>query len=446
MRVEAKQAGDRSASTENRGVLANLLHRRGMQMGLGIILLVLFWGAWSWVQFGRSLEGDHGLYTQSDFPAVTIVSRMISEGHGSDIYNLTAQLEGQRRLIADNYIYLDPSQELKYPYPYTPFIALVLSPLSGLDPNITWLVWDVLNVLGMAIGLWYLLGSLALSRNNRLLLLLAGLTSFPFIVNLEQGQSSGIVILALGLGLGLLKRGKELPAGLALGLLAVKVQWLPFIVLALALQRQWKALAGIVATGAALLSTSVLIMGTGWIPGYIDMLAMAQNYARELLLDPWYSHSLSGGITALIGGDTDAIVRMLNLAAMLAAAVLLIWAWRGKTTPQSTRWDAAMALTILAAMFTNPMLNTHDLSLLVLPGALGLAYLTRSPQGRATAYWGGLLWSLYVVTAFFLSQVFTLPLRLTTLAMLLLMISLVSVLRSESAKPSLKAIPSADNL
>ena len=37
-------------------------------------------------------------------------------------------------------------------------------------------------------------------------------------------------MLALGVGIGLLKRERELPAGLAFGLLALKVQWLPILV------------------------------------------------------------------------------------------------------------------------------------------------------------------------------------------------------------------------
>lgn len=441
------QAGKVTTPAEIGG-LATLLKQRGLQIALAAVLIVFAWGVWSWVQFGRAAGGPTGLFTQTDFPAVTIVSRMVSEGRGADIYSLDAQLAGQRRLIAEGYLQLAPGENLKYPYPYAPFIAVLLSPLSGVSPNVAWAAWDLINLGCMAWGLWYLLSSLALPKNARLLLLLGGLTSFPFVVNLEQGQSSGVVMLGLGLGIGLLKQGRDLPAGLALGLLLLKVQWLPFFLLILLWKRRWRALAGIVATGCVLIGVTTLMAGLGWIPGYVDMLGRAQSYARELLLDPWYSHSLAGGITALIGGNTDAIVRITNLVAMIGAAGLLLWVWRGKWEPGDSRWAGAMALLVLAAMLTNPQLNTHDLCLLVVPGALGLAYLTRvmSDKGRGVAVWCGVLWAVYVSTALFLPQVFSLPLRVTTLAMLAMGWLLIRALSSKSAEMSAQTIPSETSL
>jgi hypothetical protein len=398
-----------------------LLRRHGLSLALAVVLIVFVWGVWSWAQFGRVAGGRLGLFTQTDFPAVTIVSRMVSEGRGAEIYSLDAQLEGQRRLIGEGYLLLGPDEELKYPYPYAPFIAVLMSPLSGIDPAVAWAVWDLINLGGMALGLWYLLASLALPGNTRLVLWLGGVTSFPFIVNLEQGQSSGVIMLALGLGIGLLKRERDLQGGLALGLLALKVQWLPFVLLALAWKRRWRALGGMALMGCALMAVTGLAAGFGWVGGYVDMLARAQRYARELLLDPWYSHSLAGGVTALLGRGTDDIARFANVAMLVGAVALVVWAWRGKWEPGAARWDAAMALTVLAAMVANPQMNTHDLCLLVVPGALGLASLMRMGAGADGGWrvvsWYGVLWGVYVSTALFLPQVFGLPVRVTTVGM-----------------------------
>jgi hypothetical protein len=155
---------------------------------LVVVAVVFALGAWSWVLFRGEAGGAFGLFTQSDFPAVTIASRIVSEGRGAGLYSLPAQLEEQRRLIAESYIGLSPADDLRYPYPYAPFVAVLMSLLSGVAPNVAWAVWDVLNIGGMAGGLWFLLSALALSRWARLLLLLGGLSSLPFIVNLEQGQ------------------------------------------------------------------------------------------------------------------------------------------------------------------------------------------------------------------------------------------------------------------
>jgi hypothetical protein len=384
---------------------------------LAVIVVVFALGTWSWVQFGRASGLGFGLYTQSDFPAVTIASRMVSQGRGADLYSLPAQLEGQRQLIAEGYVALSPSDDLKYPYPYAPFTAVLLSPLSGLTPTVAWAVWDILNIGGMAGGLWFLLSALSLSKWTTLLLLLGGLTSIPFIVNLEQGQSSGVVMLGLALGIGFLKRGRALPAGLAFGLLLLKVQWLPFLVLVLLWKRQWRALAGIAATGAVLMLLTVVQIGMAWIPGYIDMLLRSQRYDRALLLDPAYSHSLAGGLTALLGGGTDELVRSISLGVMLVLTGFLLWVWRRPWQPNTREWDGMMALTLLAAILTNLQLNTHDLVLLVLPGALGLSYLLTARHAGLTVGWCVVLWVGYVAMLF-MPMIFALPLRLTTLLIL----------------------------
>jgi hypothetical protein len=384
---------------------------------LAVIVTVFALGTWSWVQFGLASGRGFGLFTQSDFPAVTIASRMVSQGRGADLYSLPAQLEGQRQLIAQGYVALSPSDDLKYPYPYAPFTAVLLSPLSGLTPTVAWAVWDIVNIGGMAGGLWFLLSALSLSKWTRLLLLLGGLTSVPFIVNLEQGQSSGVVMLGLGLGISFLKRGRRLPAGLAFGLLLLKVQWLPFLVLVLLWKRQWRTLAGMVATWAVLMLLTVARIGTEWIPGYIDMVLRTQRYDRALLLDPAYSHSLAGGLTALLGGGTDALVRGISLGVMLVLAGFVLWVWRRPWQPDTGELDGMMALTFLAAILTNLQLNTHDLALLVLPGALGLSYLLAARRAGLTAAWCAMLWAGYVALLF-MPLIFALPLRLTTLLIL----------------------------
>ena len=409
------------AGTQATGGLHIISARTLRYTALGVIVVVFALGTWSWVQFGRASGLGFGLFTQSDFPAVTIASRMVSEGRGADLYSLQAQLEGQRQLIAEGYVALVPSDDLKYPYPYAPFTAVLLSPLSGLTPNVAWAIWDILNIGGMAGGLWFLLSSLSLSKWTRLLLLLGGLTSIPFIVNLEQGQSSGVVMLGLALGIGFLTRGRGLPGGLAFGLLLLKVQWLPFLLLVLLWKRQWRALAGIVATGVVLMLLTVARIGTEWVPGYIDMLLRSQRYDRALLLDPAYSHSLAGGLTALLGGGTDELVRGISLGVMLALAGFLLWVWRKPWQPGTGEWDGRMALTLLAAILTNLQLNTHDLALLVLPSALGLSYLLAARHAGLTIGWYALLWAGYV-SMLFMPLVFALPLRLTTLLILAMMV------------------------
>jgi hypothetical protein len=238
-------------------------------------------------------------------------------------------------------------------------------------------------------------------------------------VNLEQGQSSGLVALALGLGIGLLRKGKDLPSGLALGLLAVKVQWLPFVALALLAGTRWRALGGAAATGVALLAGAVAVMGFDWLPGYMGMLGRARDLDRALLLDPAASHSFVGGVVALFGPGAEGLAMSLNDLITGLLAVLLLFVLRAYAQSAGPRgWDGAMGLDIAVAMLTQVHLNTHDLSLMVIPGALGLASLYATPGSERARYaLYGVLWAVAVGTALLLPQIFASPLRLTTLAL-----------------------------
>ena len=413
---------------------------RPVQLGTFSVLLlfvvVFIYGAWSWTQFFVQPQAANGnrvvLFTQTDFPAIVIASRLVASGQGDVLYDLERQLVGQQRLTSEGYLSLSSQDnlDLKYPYPYSPFIAVLWSPLSGLPPLTQMALWDVLNLMLMAGGLWYLVASLPMSRTTRLLLLLGGLTSFPFIVNLQQGQSSGIVMFAWATGFALLRQGRDLPAGLAFGLLALKVQWLPLLLLVLVWKRRWKVLLGIGAVSMALLSLTILLIGTGWIGDYIGVIQRAQQGAREFLLDPWYSHSLTGGLTALFGRDAEGAIRLANLGFTLLAAVGLLYVWRRRWSPGIIRWDAAAAITFLATALTNAHLNTHDLSLLALPAALGMAaFAAAQPADRIARYWVYGLPVAYLVVSLPPGIIFGLAVRLSTLAMLVMLMLISSRLR-----------------
>ena len=427
-----------SAQTTNQAETPGEVRRTPDWRAFAVLLLlaaVFIYGTWSWTQFfllPQRANGDRVvLFTQTDFPAIVIASRLVASGQGADLYNLDLQMEGQQRLASEGYLALSAQNNLRlyYPYPYSPFIAVLWSPLSGLPPLNQMALWDVLNLALMAGGLWYLLSPLPIHRKARLLILLGGLTSFPFIVNLQQGQSSGIVMFAWAVGFALLRRGRDLPAGLAFGLLALKVQWLPLLLVVLLWKRRWKALLGILCISLLLFLLTVVLMGTGWITYYLEVVQRAQQGAREFLLDPAASHSLTGALTAIFGRDAEGAVRIANLVVTLLAAGGLLYLWRGKWSPGTVGWDGAAAITFLATAITSAHLNTHDLSLLALPAALGTAALAKHrAEDRGSRNWSYLLVATYLVISLPPPFVFGLPVRLSTLMMVLMVILISSSL------------------
>jgi hypothetical protein len=249
----------------------------------------------------------------------------------------------------------------------------------------------------------------------------------------------------MALGVALLRQRRDLPAGLALGLLFLKVQWLPLIVLILLVKARWRALAGLAAAGLVLGVAATLALGPAWIPAYARVFLDASSNGEAYLLTPAASHSLNGGIYALLGPGAASLVTPLNLLGTLLVAALVLWAWlRAPWKPRTPAWDARMGLTLLAAIFTNLQLNTHDLSLLVLPAALGFAaiYGGGAVAARFTLLWHASLWLLYF-SPFLVSALLDpeepLPIRLTTWAMGLMLALLAMMSFKDRGNPQIAA-------
>lgn len=428
--------------------------KRRFYLFAALALFALFFalGVMSWVGFFLAPEVAGGdpvrLFSQSDYVAVAIGADMVAGGRGADLYDFGAQRQAQQQLIRDGYLAQPLGAPLRYPYPYTPFIAVLMSPLSAISPLYGMAVWNLLNLAGMLVGMGLLLLSLPLSRQARLLLLLGGLTCLPFIANLEQGQSSGLTMLGMAGGIALLRRGKDMPAGLVLGVLLLKMQWLPLFALALLFKGRWRALLGVGVTGALLLLATILTSGVGWIPGFLAVAQRAQNLDPELILNPWYSHSITGQFAALLGGETVAVatnevVKNLTYVAIVAVLAILVLVWRGPWRPGHARWDGAMALTVLGALFTGMQVNTHDLCLLAVPVSLGVAYFCADPlhsrrQSAIPPLW---VWcsagiALYLLTSsLLLSTSFNLPVRLITLLIAIMFAFLAARLMRSKLSP-----------
>lgn len=410
-----------------------------MKMTVMMLAVVFAVSVISCLQFFRAPEIAGGnptrLLGNLDYTGLVIGLDMVGTGHGADLYNLDQQLQMQRRLITEGYLDRSLGAGLLYPYPYTPFLAVVLSPLSGLPPLSSLAIWNLLNILGMATGLGYLLKSLPLSRETRAAIFLAGLTCSPFVVNLETGQSSGIMMLSLGVGLALLRKEKDLQGGLVLGLMLFKVQWLPLLALLLLIKWRWRALAGMTATGLTLTAITLLTMGVSWIPGFLLVAGRSQQFDPALALDPFVSQSISGQIALLIAGTMphDQLISFVRDGVYVTTGlviILLAALWRGKWQPGSPRWDGAMAIVILGALLTIMHVNHHDVALMVIPFALGLSYIQHSDfSNKVRVAWCVLGAFLYLQSSVLLyANHYNLPIMPVTLVIIAMVVFLSTLL------------------
>ncbi len=366
-----------------------------------LTLLLIFLTVW------RDVVGGEGAIS-SDFVATYSGLRLIHTGQAAQLYDFAAQRAVQHQFIRVN---LPPEDLLPYITP--PFFLLPLLPLGWLPYQAAFGSMVIINLILMGLMI-HLLRShiIPQPRIGHLTIGLACFAFFPAFVNLIQGQNAALTLLIFTVTYLLLTNNRPLSGGLMLGLALYKPQLLFGFALVLLLKRQWLTLLGISLTAIFLVIVSLLMVG---LSGVID-------YARLTLLDSPLADGLYGVEYAAmhnwralfrvgLGAEQPILVNGLTLMAALMSLAVLVWAWRGAW--RSPAFDTQVALTLLVSLLISPHLNTHDLTLWILVGALLLR--TVPPQPLTQIVGVIVLGTLIPLVTFPLNSVLFVP--LTTLFM-----------------------------
>jgi hypothetical protein len=136
-------------------------------------------------------------------------------------------------------------------YVYSPFFAVMISPLALLDPGLASRLWFLINLLS------YLGGSFLVLQSLDLVLGLALALYAPLRTLLLIGQSAGLIFFLLCFSYWLHVKGRMRWAGVSLGLALFKPHLL-LIPIFLAARRQWSTVTGI---ALAVLVTTAPFLG-----------------------------------------------------------------------------------------------------------------------------------------------------------------------------------------
>jgi hypothetical protein len=272
----------------------------------------------------------------------------LKEGRGAAIYDSQAFFAAQVAHGLSNPL----------PYPYHAAWLIAVYPISFLPVGPAYLAWIIL-------GGSILAGSLvALTRGfvppgQRLVFVLLVLISQPVLLTIRSGQSTFALLLALTLAvIGILDR-RDCLAGLGLAAMLIKPQLLPLLLLLLAWQRRWRALAWFVAGGAATLVVSWVLVGTAGLLGEVRLLADG----RMSFAFPW-SHTLLGLATVIVGPGWAAVVYPALASVVLGTFALVL------TRAGAARERELVGLAILGGLLVSPYAYVYDLTLWTVPAAL----------------------------------------------------------------------------
>ena len=350
---------------------------------------------WFWWTFLHNAT-LHGYVYKRDFASVYVGARAVSEGLGSQLYDLEVQ-----RKIMDAAI-LPYHRKNLLPYIYPAYVAVLFSPLGAISLDKAFLIWTGINLVVTA---WmarrvtqYVRGSLI----EKLAILVVFFAWVPLQLTLSHGQLGLPCALAITETILSLQVRRQWRAGWWLALALLKPQILLLPLLALLIWRCWRTLASFAAAVVLVAGVSFAKVGF-WIAGYLRFIVEFNGRGAEVSLYPRVMQNWRGLVACLLANDKSFAAQFLLVvlsAASLVAVVLVCYRWgaearRDRTSP--SRWEARFAIAVLLGILSSPYLYPHDWVVAV-PALIVLYCLARDlsaePEKRSRRVAVVLLWLL----------------------------------------------------
>jgi hypothetical protein len=351
--------------------------------GHAIVLAVILWIMAAVVGFtGAGDRGIAGPLKGADFVQFYTLGHLASSRQVASIYDGARLHEAQVGLVPES------AREI-YPPVYPPQAAVIFAPVTALSYQRALLVWCLVTIGGYALVVRSAWKPVADLLPDRTFVFAAAAAFPPFWSLVLHGQVTLIVLVAFWAGWLALERRRHGLAGLAFGLLALKPQFgIPLAVIVLAC-REWRMLAGAVASVMAQAAVVWLALGTQAFTMFAATIPITIAHADLLEAKPFLSHSLR----ALTRLTPDWI----GLPAWAALSAIVLWysvrVWKG-SAPVAVRLGAV----VLAAVLVNPHLIIYDLTVVALPILWFGAYFQEpSKREQAARYWTTVYW-LFVLT------------------------------------------------
>lgn len=352
-----------------------------------LILAVCLWGVCAFDYSTPGLFDRAGNVKFQDFLQFPIEARLIAGGRTNDLYNDQVLAEGIRQIVG--------TRNVELHYYYGPQVALAFAPLARLSFLSAASIWMALSLIIYFTCVYLIAKSCGQLCGHMKLIGLCAVAYPPLFHFFVRGHLSALSVLFVTLSYFALRRKHEWWAGVALGCLAFKPQFLVAIPVILLIAGAWRMLTGLVLSAAAQLAFAYAYFGNAVMQSYVAMLVRsARNPAStELRLSAIQMHSLHSFWELLIPwprGVTTAYV-LCSLIVMLMASRI----WKSSNS-LSIRFSALIVTDILV----NPHIYIYDL-LALAPVFLLLAnWSVENAENRETPELRLLLYLAFVLPLF----------------------------------------------
>lgn len=317
-----------------------------------IVLAICFWTV-APIDFATPGMLDRaGNIKFQDFLPFYVSARQISQGRAAELFNPSvAARESNTVLDRTNPVHLTAA--------YGPQVFLLFVPFNKLPFLAAATVWVGLSAAIYFSCCYFVWKACPNLRRHGPLLALSALAYPPFFHLVVRGQISSLVLLCFVAAYFGFRGGHDFLAGLALGSLVLKPQFLIGLVAVMLAARSWRCLTGIVVAIGAQLGFAWAYFGPAVMQAYGATLWHVRQLSAET--EPGIAaiqmHSLRAFWSLLVPWPGVALGLYVLCCVMIVALAVQTWRSGG---PIALRFSAL----VLAAVLVNPHLFVYDLLVL----------------------------------------------------------------------------------
>jgi arabinofuranan 3-O-arabinosyltransferase len=290
-----------------------------------------------------------------DFLQFYISAKLIRQGRLSQLFD-------PHVAAAELHAIVGSPTGVKLPTVYGPQVGLLLYSFSRLPFLAAALVWVAASVLLYFLCcylVWRVCPNLQGHKGLVVLLAVAFPAFFHFVI---RGQISGLILVCFVAAFFAFRSGHPFLAGLALGSLIVKPQFLVAIPVVLLAAGAWKSFAGVVIAAVGQLGVAWMYFGTAVMRSYASVLWRIPRMLA--LVEPGVSqaqmHSLRSFWVQLVPWPPLSLG--LYAASSVAILLLVVFSWKSQGP-----WAVRFSALVLASVLVNPHLFVYDLLVLAPP-------------------------------------------------------------------------------
>ncbi len=298
-----------------------------------------------------------------DWVHLWTAGRTVSSGHLDELYVPAVHHEILRATYPDGIperIWPARNQRLGVFF-YPPQAAFYYAAVGWL-PRATAGMVNALVTLGLTLGIAALVARV--SGALQATVLLALLLYPPFFFNYSLGQNAILTAAVIVVAWWLASRHRDLLAGIALGLLVCKPNWLVAVAWVPVIHGRWRMVCGVI-VGASFMTVCVFALaGIGPLQAYVDLVPQVMALPQESGYTLQLKVSALGLFRKWLGAGTAA--DLWGYGSALIVGLVTWWVTYGLWGRDPRRlWTCS----ILASLWINPHLNNYDLVLVaaVLP-------------------------------------------------------------------------------